>query len=356
MLHSFYANTWRITPWWSRQEHVAVERSVLRLLRVAHHEQLDVAPLLDAHALEHRRFPRYRLRKLAKRLRSGTALIDALEQTPNILSDESILRLRFASQSGTLGDTWDAIIEEASQGTNDIRFQLKQTLLYQGALLVIILFLVSSILAFVAPTFTKLYQEMELPISSGSRLLPEIFGTFATYFWSAMGLLLIASISFLFLKPIRFFRRSVASKWFAPIATLRAAKLLRMLSQSNSAGRPLTGSLSTLARYHYDTTVRGKLLFARNEVEQGVEPWSSLSSSGILTTNETKALKESSTSRIRSWMMLKFANAKEERVLQRAEILVSLIHPLLTLLFGFFVLWLGAICFGGLSQLITSLV
>ena len=43
---------------------------------------------------------------------------------------------------------------------------------------------------------------------------------------------------------------------------------------------------STLARYHFDPAIRNKLLFVRNEVEQGADTWQSMATVGLLSTSE----------------------------------------------------------------------
>ncbi len=81
-------STWRISVFWLPDLRSSVQRSLLRLLHVAHVERLALAPLVHALALEHRGGNRRRLRRLAFRLAGGMPLIEALEQTPDALSDE----------------------------------------------------------------------------------------------------------------------------------------------------------------------------------------------------------------------------------------------------------------------------
>jgi len=332
-----------------------VENSLLGLLCVANQERLLLAPLIEAFATEHRGRIRDQLKRLAQRVRSGTSLIESLEQTRGVLSDEKLLQLRFAFHAGTIGDSLEALSHREADSANDMRLQFKRTLLAEGLNFLIVLIAASPIILYLVPTYLQLWSDIDIPATTSAKFLNSIPAFLTHYAGSILTAFVTLGLCMWLLKPMQWFRRRYASRWFSPIANLRSATLLRILSTSAIEGRPLPGSLSTLARYHYDANVRSKLLYARNEVEQGVEPWSSLSNTGILTPGETKALREASNSRVQSWLMLQFAHAKEDRVYQRVSILLSFVHPVMTLLFGIVVLLLGQLCIGGISRIVITL-
>ncbi|MDZ4849604.1 MAG: type II secretion system F family protein [Pirellulaceae bacterium] len=348
-------SSWRITPWWGRETHRNLQSSLLRLLAVSHREQLDIAPLLFHFANEHRGIARSRLRQLAKRIENGAALIDALEQTPDALSDDDVLSLRFALHSGTIDSSLNALIDRTAKRTGEGYTDLKQALFYHFGLLLCIITLAFFVMAFILPTFSKLFMELEVQPAFGQQTLVAIIPAIGNQLRIFLIVLFGLAITSWFLKPLRYFRRTIASRWFQGVAQMRSGQLLRMLSLASDAGRPMPGSLSTLARYHFDQNIRSKLLFARNEVELGTEPWKSLSDAHLLSPEESKALADSTTSRTRSWLMRRLADEKEARVRQHASLLVSIVHPILILLSGFMVLWVAFASFGNLVQLIVSL-
>ena len=98
--------TWYLSPWWRIDSTTAKQNSLFQLLSIAHTERLDHVSLIDSFAREHRGWYRRRLMQLAKRLRTGCPMIVAIEQTPDVLSDDQVLALRFASQSGSLSQTF----------------------------------------------------------------------------------------------------------------------------------------------------------------------------------------------------------------------------------------------------------
>jgi len=131
--------------------------------------------------------------------------------------------------------------------------------------------------------------------------------------------------------PQRFFRRRVLSRFLKPVAQLRSANLLNLLAIAQQAGRPLPGALSTLARYHYDSLIRHKLLFVRNEIEQGADLWSSLAKARLLSPAESRALESASTANSSVWTLQHLAAWKRHRVTQRFEIYVDFLLPLVIL-------------------------
>lgn len=336
----------------------SVQFSLLRLLSVTHTERLDLAPLVAHLANEHRGASRRRLRQLADRLNSGTPLVAALEQTPDALNDEDVLTLRFASQSGLVSAALEALVEQAAAESRRVSFRIRQAVVYFSCVFLVVALVTCFLMLFVAPTYQSLADDFGWDLEenvAGLVALVNCLGMMARYFPFGILLLLVLLGLLWVLKPFRLFRRAIASRLVEPVAQLRSAHLLRMLSLATDAGRPLPGSLSTLARYHFDRNVRAGLLYARNEVEQGAEAWTSLSTARLLTEKEATALAESPTTRTRTWLMRRLAGWKEEQVRHRSDVWSSLVHPAIVLLFGAFVLWVALAFMGFLSELIFLL-
>ena len=82
--------------------------------------------------------------------------------------------------------------------------------------------------------------------------------------------------------PGRRLRRTILTRVIRPLRELHTADVLEKLGVAIEAGRPIAGALSTLARYHFDPTLRHQLLYIRNEVEQGADVWQSMAAIGLL--------------------------------------------------------------------------
>jgi general secretion pathway protein F len=107
--------------------------------------------------------------------------------------------------------------------------------------------------------------------------------------------------------------------------------------------------------YHFDRNFRQKLLYARNEVEQGVDVWQSLSDAKLLSVPESYAVASAPSNRVRAWILRRLASVKQSAVRRRIATLFAFLEPIVVLCFGALVLW---ICFAFISFIarLTSLL
>ncbi len=190
-------------------------------------------------SLEHRGSSRRRLNSLATRLNAGSTLVDALEQSQELLSDEQVLRLRFACQTGTLSQTYDELVKEASNRAFSSAANPRQPFVYGAVLSLAFLLIISFLMTFIAPTFEEMFEEfgLSLPI-----LLQGLIGTTGVIAEFLPLFVLIAVILFAacrLFKPLRVLHRWIASRIFPSVAQLQRLELLRMLAQSVESGRPV---------------------------------------------------------------------------------------------------------------------
>ncbi len=353
---SSYGARWRLSTWWPSDTLDSMQQSLLRLLAVGHRERLELAPLVANLAEEHRGRYRRRLSRLARRLADGTPLVDALEQTPDVLRDEDVLAIRFATQTGTLAPTYQSFLADSAATEDRSSSIRRQTLIYTIVTFIVLTLSVSFLVVFIVPTLRVMHEEFGLVDTH------PFFRTFlsvADWVVDHMLLLILAvlAIAFLFWSAPsrRFFRRMLAGRWFHGTVQSRSSQLMQLLSMTVEAGRPVPAAISTLARYHFDRSVRQKLLFARNEIEQGNDVWASLAEANLLTPEESKAISRSSSNQTRAWAMRRMADWKLHRVSNRNGDRLRFLQPIATLLFAAVVLLVGGAMIGFLAQLVQSL-
>ena len=312
---------WLSTPWWIADTLTAKQRSLLRIVTVGINEKLELTPLIWSLATEHRGKYRRRLFQLARRLESGTPLPVALEQTPNVLSDEQLLAVRFAVQSGTLSQTLTETLSSSDTAAQQIANRLKQIIFYGGVVATLFTLVLTFMMVKIVPSFQAILDDFSLEITEPMEMLIVIANVITI--WGPLFLLIL--LLFLWLAKSqamrRFFRRRILSRMLKPVAQLRAANLLSLLAVTQENGRPLPGAISTLARYHYDSLIRRKLLFVRNEIEQGSELWSSMAKVRLLSTAEARALESAADAGALPWTMRKLAQWKQDRVTRRLDAL-----------------------------------
>ena len=155
--------------------------------------------------------------------------------------------------------------------------------------------------------------------------------------------------------PKWYFRRLLSAHILRPVAQLRSADLLEFLALATRAGRPLASAISTLARYHYDTPIRQKLLFVRNEVEQGANLWQSLKTVRLITPAEARVMTLDSPIGTPDWTMKQLARAKRIRIAGRIETLFDWLEPACIVLLASAVLLIALALMLSLSQMIGKL-
>ena len=344
---------WYTQVWWRGDTLAARQYSLLRILALGHRERLDIVPLINGLAHEHRGYYSQVLSTLAARIETGSSLVSALEQTPDALSDEDVLALRLAGESGTWSQTFAELLKLRLEDQQASRLRPRVSKGYWLTLLFLFYFLMTLMLVIIAPTFKKMGSEMGI-VAPESFLSLMRFTDRLNLIW----LLLIAIVLVFwftwFRAPQRFFQRQVAPTLLPPVAQQQIVELYRLLAIAVEAGRPLTGVLSTLARYHFNRRLRHRLLFVRNEVEQGSDVWQGLAQSQLLRTSEAQALSQSPNRHVTAWTLRELALKRFVIASRRTAGLAALVEPVLTLLFGAFVLWVCVAFFQYLVYFISK--
>lgn len=346
---------WYLSPWWRSDSTRAKQNSLLQLLSIAHSERLDHISLIDSFAREHRGWYRRRLKQLAKRLGSGCPVIVAIEQTPDVLSDDHVLALRFASQSGSLSQTFHQLVRTQDSQLDETKAAWRNLFTYWAVTLLVLASITLYLMMRIAPMHSQILTEFGIQRSMPFLFLKSSFDLLCDNIPVALAVVFFIAMLFFSSTSRRFFRRVVAPNFTIAPKTRRSSFLLHLLSISSAAGRPMSGTLSTIAKYHYDKNIRQRLLLARNEIEQGVDEWQSLSDAELITTAEARALVASPDNQSRAWLLERLALAKTERACQSSSTMLAFAHPVAILLLGCIVLFIFIAFFSVNLVLIYSL-
>ena len=353
---ALWPNRWRISTVWPRDSRKLMRRSLLRLLAIAHDQRLDVARLVANLADEHRGSNRRLLLRLARRLNGGLSVVTALEQTPGVLRDHQVLAIRFGTQSGTLHTTYQDLIREGKQNDCAVDRDLRNAAYYFGAMLLVLTVIITFLILYVYPTLDQIVTELGL-------VDPPWFYRIVAWGYQYVGILI-------FLVPLVILgvcaliwtgpaggrlRRRLADSRLHWVRKQRVAELLELLAQSVVAGRPLDGALSTLARYHFDKNLRLRLLFVRNEVEQGANVWDSFLESNLLSAEESQALAASSSPDSQAWLMRRLASRKRQQAITFAEATAKMFQVLTVLSIAAVVFVLSIAAYQYLTFLVYTL-
>lgn len=323
-------------PW--SNTHVQ-SQALVRIIASAMEERLPLAPLLRAFAEDQSGGQRRRMHRVAGLLEGGSSLPAALEQVAGVLPEENVLAIRFGMQSGTLPNTLRNLVAESGAPENvRVYRRLGTTLLYVAMVLVILAMIGAFLMVNIVPVFQQVLGDCGVECSI-FQFWAGVGSFIADYWWVVVGAGLLLALALCTPWPGRSLRRGLVRPWH----DMRSADVLQNLSVVAEAGRPITGAISTLARYHHDSTLRQKLLFVRNEVEQGANLWDTLRRVNLLTIAEVALMEASEKVGNRAWAMAQLATSKRRRARRRLELLGQLVHPFAILLLGGVIL---TICLG----------
>jgi type II secretory pathway component PulF len=346
---------WRLPSWWPLRSTAVQRRSLLRLIAVAIEENIPLAPLVAQWAQDERGVQQSRLLELAKLLEAGHSLPDAVEQVPGVLRDEDVLAIRFDAQSGTRTAAIRQMLPEPPVAAVNPGTRGRQTLGYICIVVPLALLMVSFLQLRIMPVFQKIFQEFGMRQPEAMNWSIGLARGFVQYWWLGAIALLALVWTMFSTRAGRFVRYSILHRLVQPLRELHAAEVLQNLGVALKAGRPLPGALSTLARYHFDPDVRHKLLFVRNELEQGEDLWQSLTNVGLLGPAEVRLLEAAERVGNRPWALAQIVGVKKRRTRRRFEWLAELLLPAVVLMLGVFVLVQALSIFQPLLTLIESL-
>jgi type II secretory pathway component PulF len=324
------------------------------MLVVGIEEKLPLADLIEAWAMDERGVQRGRLLRLASLLGSGMPPDDAIEEIPGVLHDRDLLAFRFDLQSGTRTAAMRSLLDNAALPAADQRGGASAGffLVYLGFVLPVALALTAFLQLNIVPVFAKMLYDFSVPppdVFIGS----QRFGAALARYGPPVLLLGLAVVWFLIATRAGLRLTRFLSGWVLnPSRDAYTGDVLQMLAVSSGSGRPLSGALSTLARYHFDPVLRQRLLFARNEVEQGIDVWQSLAAAGLLTREQSHAIGTGQRLGNQPWVLAQLAGVKQRLARRRWNAVVAFLWPLVILALGAFVLFQGLALFVPLLEIL----
>lgn len=337
---------------WPWRTTIGQQHSLMRLIAIAQEQQIPLAELLQHWAEDERGWQSGRIRRLVKLLADGKSLADAAEAVPGLLRDEDLLALRFDQQSGTRTAAIRMNLADGSPTDIEPWSHMRRSRAYFATVLLICLAVNSFMHLQIFPVLEKMLSEFGFESPAALRWATSLAWH---YVLIAMAMALLGL--WLFSGRVgRRVRQAIASRLFRSVHEIRAAEVLQYLDVAVTAGRPLPSAVSTLARYHFDPSIRHELLVVRNEVEQGLTVWSSMSDVGLLSPPEAEALIIAERHDSLGWTLQQLSNVKRTRVTRRAERIGELMFPICILLLAMIVMVQAFAVFIPLITLMEGLI
>lgn len=326
--------------------------SLLWMLATAVEQDMPLADTVRAVAADSPA-PRWsrRTELFAHYLDEGMPIADALDQVPNLFPRDVQLAVQAGAESGTLAST---LKHQATALT--VREQRRASWLgffiYLLVLFLVMAFVVSFIMVFIVPKLKKIFDDFATELPAMTKLTISFSDLIVNFFYLPILVLFSCFCIWLIGRRTRWWRPLMES--YRPIRT-RAPVILRVLSDSVSAGRPIAGVLSTLARPGGSSRFSNRVLALRQAAESGNDVWLAFVDEGFLTLREARILHAAERVGNLPWALEEIASRIEQRRGDRWEVLLEIVRPFVLFVIGIVVGFVVISLFMPLVKLLNDL-
>lgn len=315
--------------------------ALLWMLAVAAEHQMPLAPAVEAFAREWGGpFGRRSLR-LARSLRSGVQLPDALDRIRALTPDAGRVAARVGTEAGCLGP---ALREAAS--ARSIQEPVWQGVASRTYYLLLVLFMAQAVTVFmclrIAPAMATIAQDFEVELPDISNAALEMMRGTALAGWLSVALIVqVLLLLYLLIHTLGWL------PWQIPFLdrltkALDAGLALRSLAWLVERGKPLPSGVAVTARSYPKYWFRRRLGRAVRDMSDG-QPWpAALRSRRIISGGDAQLLGAAERVGNIPWALRMVADSGERRLMYRLQFLMHVLYPIvivaISLMVAFFAL------------------
>jgi type IV pilus assembly protein PilC len=271
------------------------------------------------------------LKAVRDRVREGAALSEALEQE-GLFPKVYVTSVLAGEKSGNLSGVLEYYIAYQKLSTG-AKKKLIATLIYPAILVTVATLILSYLVTYVVPQFSKLYSDMNVPLPTVTRLLLTLTVSYRYDLLVAIGLLIVGGVGiFLWSKTeqggtvvdrIKLKLPVVGETWIK----FQMAQFCRTLSTLLAGGTPLVSALSTSAESVRSRLVSGAIEKASALVRDGQSLNAALKSIGFMPAMGIEMIEVGEASGALSPMLASVAEFYEDETNQRVGILIAVVEP-----------------------------
>ncbi len=309
--------------------------STLWLIATSVKNKLPLPELIDAQASEFRGSRGRKLLELSDLLREGVALPVAIDHYRSLVPSQGQLAIRIGGETGTLGESLDVTARYLDRSRDPDRYSYYYLIFYLTFVLLFILAVTSFLLYFIMPKFKEIFSGFGMNLPNITVLLITIGDWWVTNFLLLFFFVIFCSLVFIAACFSRFRGSnlksnksvydviSIFSRVLAFPFTLVAdfilsffpkrvtPEILRLLSVSAEAGKPLVATVDSLSRHFPFPDIRKRMNKIRLSVEQGTEFWQAMTQQKIVTSHQAAILRAGERSHQLGFLLRETSNSME---------------------------------------------
>jgi protein transport protein HofC len=235
------------------------------------------------------------------------------------------------AETGTLPAMLRETAKDFTRQQDEVYSTWKGTLLYLGALLLVLSSVVGFVMYFIIPKFKKIFEDFGTDLPELTKFVIKVSDEVVA--WSpAIAIGLPLAWAYLAWRT----RHGSSGGLFQWIlfshSRGQSPVVLRILAVVVKGGRPVVGAISTMARHHISSSVRHQLLFLRNEVERGGEVWGHLAETGLIQPGEARILEAAGRAGNLPWALEEVAGSIERDVDYRTTLFLEILRPVILIM------------------------
>jgi type IV pilus assembly protein PilC len=277
--------------------------------------------------------PRLRpvLGEVRRRVKEGVPLSEALEQE-GVFSKVYTTAVLAGEKSGNLPGVLDFYIayQRISMGT---RKRLLQTLIYPAILVTVATIIVSYLVGYVIPQFSKLYSDLNVQLPTPTLFLIALTVTHRWTLYGVVGAIVVFGLGILLwtrsesgglaIDRVKLKLPVIGDTWIK----FQMSQFCRTLSTLQAGGTPLVNAMDTAAGSISSRLIAGGVTRAAQLVREGQPLHSALGETGLMPELALEMIEVGEASGALSPMLGSVAEFYEEEVNLRLQTLIAIIEP-----------------------------
>ncbi len=317
-----------------QRNRLANHYALLWALTTAAEQNIPLASAAEAFAEDHRAFGR-RARKLARSLKSGWPLPDALELVRGPLPREDLVMIRVAYQAGAL-----------SQGLREtvLAARSRQALWGDAAAKIAYLLVIPTyamgVLVFmglkIAPALIRILRDFDLDLPGPTALVFDASEAVAQYWF--LGMPLYAIVCYLLVHAVLRYIGVMVDVDLPGMGFVKrryhAAVILDIFALATQHGRPIREAIGILASRYPCWSIRSKLGCVWRDADQGMDWVESLFQRGVVGEAEHGVLQAAQRVGNLPWALREMAASVRRRLAHRIQAALHVVFPLVILAYG----------------------
>jgi type IV pilus assembly protein PilC len=279
------------------------------------------------------------LAEVKGRIEAGSTFADALAEHPKVFDDLFVQLVR----AGEIGGILDTILQRIGayiEKADKLRRRVKGAMVYPAIVLAIAIAVVCVLIAFVVPTFEKMFKDFGGTLPAPTQMLVDLSHGFRDRWYLYIGVPIAIGVAFKAATK----KGKGQAMWhdtllklplFGPLVRkVAVARFTRTLGTMISSGVPILDALEIVAKSAGNRTIERAIMYVRAKISEGKNVASPLAETKVFPSMVVQMIGVGEATGAMDAMLNKIADFYEDEVDVAVAGLTSMIEPLMMVFLG----------------------